>query len=39
MQGKMSQLFDLGPSFDFMKCRKCTSKSYPFFVIKNRTKA
>ena len=35
MQGGMSQNFDLGPSFDFMKCRnlniKKMKKSYPFF--------
>ena len=34
----MSQNFDIGPSFYFMKCRnfleKEITKSYPFFVIK-----
>ena len=43
MQGRVSQNFDLGPSFDFMKCRnlniKKMTKSYPFFLhkIKSRT--
>ena len=38
MQGSVSQIFDLGPSFHFMKCSKffCINKtkSYPFFAIK-----
>ena len=38
MQGRVSQNVDLGPSFDFMKCRnlniKKKIKSYPFFYIK-----
>ena len=42
MQGGMSQNFDLGPSFDFMKCRnlniKKMKKSYPFFLHKLKTK-
>ena len=40
MQGSVSQIFDLGPSFYFMKCRKLfcikKTKSYPFFAIKNK---
>ena len=29
MQGRMSQNFDLGPSFNFMKCRIFCSKNEP----------
>ena len=39
IEGSMSQNFDLGPSFHFMKCRKLHFlKTYPFFDIKIKTK-
>ena len=38
MEGTVSQIFYLGPSFYFMKCRKIKfekfTKSYPFFNTK-----
>ena len=38
MQGSVSQILDLGPSFDCIKRRKLNikkmTKSYPFFYIK-----
>ena len=41
MQGSVSQNFDLGPSFDFMKCRNLnvtsqTAKSELLKVVKDR---
>ena len=42
MQGSVSQIFYLGPSYDFMKCRKLyckKDKKLPVFCRKIETKA
>ena len=40
IQGSVSQMFKLGPSFIFMECRKISIekkvKSFPFFTIKSK---
>ena len=42
LQGRVSQNFDLGPSYDFMKCRnlniKKLDKKLPIFLHKIKTK-